>query len=102
MRLPVISVAIALASGCAPTVPKPAGPVTYRCDDGRQFALDVAPSGDAAMISISGMNFQLFREPAANGTRFGCGVLTLTREGDTAEVKMDDAQTFRNCRSVLP
>lgn len=101
MRLFVIALAIAAISGCA-TAPKPAAPVAYRCEDGRQFTLDVAPSGDAATINISGMNFQLFREPAASGTRFGCSVLTVSRDGDVAEVQMEDAPYFRNCRSVQP
>lgn len=102
MRLFVISVGIAVISGCSSTATKPPDLATYRCEDGRQFELGVALAGDAAIISISGMRFQLLREPATNGTRFGCGVLTVWRNGDVTEVQMDDAQVFKNCRPLLP
>lgn len=97
----VIAVVIALLAGCAPVAPKPAVPVAYRCDGGREFALDVAPSGDAAVIDISGMSFRLFREPATtDGTRFSCSVLSVWRHGDMAEVQMEDAQFLTNCRPI--
>ncbi len=100
MRTFVIALVVVIISGCAPVAQKPAAPVAYRCDDGRDFTLDVAPSGDAATINLKGMIFQLLREPASSGTRFSCGVLTVSREGDVTEVQMENEQFLRNCRPL--
>lgn len=102
MRTLVIALVVGMISGCAPVAQKPAAPVAYRCEDGRDFTLAVAPSGETAIVNLSGMSFQLLREPASSGTRFSCSVLTVWRQGDVTEVQMENEQFLRNCRPAPP
>jgi membrane-bound inhibitor of C-type lysozyme len=97
-HLPIIAVLLALA-GCAARPPAPPEVTSYRCDEGRNFALSVAASRKSAQIEFSGMQFALRPAPSASvpGEHFSCDVLTVWREGDRARVDMDGETPFRNC-----
>lgn len=103
MRFPVFGMlagGAAILAGCA-VQPQPPSAVAYRCDDGREFALSVAPSGDTASIEIARMRFSLIADPpAGKGEQFSCSMLTLRRQGETASVDLEGAPHFSNCRVV--
>jgi membrane-bound inhibitor of C-type lysozyme len=74
--------------------------VRHRCDDGRQFALNYRPGGRFARIEIARMRFELEAEsPVGSGERYGCGVLTLWREGQGARVALQGERHF-NCQPL--
>ena len=87
-----------VVAGCA-VQPQSPQALSYRCDDGREFAVSVAPSGGEASIEIARMRFSLVADPAAApGEQFSCSMLTLRRQGDLASVDMEGSQHFSNCR----
>lgn len=89
---------LAALSGCAPFGLAPAPSVSYQCEDGHDFRLTVAPSGDSAIIEISGMRFSLAAEPPrGSGERYECSELGVWREGDVASLRMGQPG-FTNCR----
>ncbi|MCK7491614.1 MAG: hypothetical protein MZW92_07915 [Comamonadaceae bacterium] len=74
------AVLVMALSGCAAIAPLQ--PVHYRCDDGREFSVIYRPAGRSARIDIAGMRFELEPEQTKEGgERYGCGVLTLWRDG---------------------
>lgn len=100
MDLPAFAMLAAVAAslvGCAVQPPQPA--LVYGCDEGREFSLEIAASGETAEIGIARMRFGLLADPAAApGERFSCDMLSLWRQGDMVHVAMDGAPQFRNCR----
>lgn len=99
MRLPCFILLASLLGGCAIQAPLPPQPLTYGCDEGREFSVSVAPAGDTATIVINHMRFGLRAEPATGSEeKFGCDVLTFWREGETARVDMEGSPQFSNCR----
>lgn len=89
---------MAMIAGC--TSMEPARTETYRCDEGREFSVAFT-SRDNIRIDIAEMSFLLRPESVTNtGTTYGCGVLTLWRDGQTARVTMDQAEELQNCRRL--
>lgn len=79
---------LAVLSACAPLDLTRAPGVSYQCEDGHEFRLAVAPSGDSAMIEISGMRFSLAAEPPRGpGERYECSELGVWRDGDVASLR---------------
>lgn len=89
----------ATLAGCALISPQPPQTVSYRCDNGKEFAVTYPPPGEIAMIEIAGMRFPLLPEPSAEPEeRYGCSVLTLWRRGEEARVEMEGDSLYVNCR----
>ena len=94
-----LTIALSLG-GCASLFEAPPPkPVRYVCDEGRQFSIAFLPDAGGANIEINRMRFHLRREAAAE-MRYACDVLTFTGSGDTAEVAIQDAPAYRNCRAA--
>ncbi len=90
------AVLVMALSGCAAIAPLQ--PVHYRCDDGREFSVIYRPAGRSARIDIAGMRFELEPEQTKEGgDRYGCGVLTLWRDGQGARVEMEGQGLYANC-----
>lgn len=93
------ALATTLVAGCSLIPSAAPQPVRYACDAGKGFSVTYLPEHDAATIDIEGSHFSLQAEPTeAGGQRFGCGVLTLWRDGDSARVDMQGVGMFENCR----
>ena len=88
-----------LFAGCSSLQAPSPKPVHYVCDEGRQFSIAFMPDASGANIEINRMRFHLRREAAAE-MRYACDVLTFTGSGDTAEVAIQDAPAYRNCRAA--
>jgi membrane-bound inhibitor of C-type lysozyme len=103
MRHRLLALFTASLTGCTAMSPAPPEAVAFRCEAGRTFSVTPGASGDTAIIDIGGMRFALDAQPAGGpGERYGCGVLTLWRDGDTARVEMDGAGLYQNCRRQVP
>jgi membrane-bound inhibitor of C-type lysozyme len=101
LRSALLPFAVVVIAGCAATPPSPPQPVRYRCDEGRQFAVTYLPGGKFAHIEIARMRFELEAEPAdGSGERYGCGVLTLWRDGQGARVELQGEGMYANCRPL--
>ena len=87
-----------LFAGCSSLQAPSPKPVHYVCDEGRQFSIAFMPDASGANIEINRMRFHLRREAAAE-MRYACDVLTFTGTGETAEVAIQDAPAYRNCRA---
>lgn len=101
MRFPELALCLGIATVVAGCAVQPQSPQTfnYGCDDGREFALRISPSGETASIEIARMHFDLLADPASgSGESFSCSMLTLWRQGEEARVDMEGASHFRNCR----
>lgn len=97
-KISIILAAVILTVGCSvqPTVSQV---LRYRCEDGREFSVSLTQARDTANIEIARMRFVLFADQMASaGEQFSCGILTLRREGDLANVEMEGEPHFRNCR----
>jgi hypothetical protein len=97
-RILVLACGLLLAGCSSLTAPPSSKPVRYACDEGRQFSIAFLPDAGGANIEINRMRFHLRREAAAE-MRYACDVLTFTGSGDTAEVAIQDAPAYRNCRA---
>ncbi|NMG74934.1 MliC family protein [Aromatoleum diolicum] len=99
VRDAVPALLMALSAGCSQIPSATPQPVSYVCDGGKHFSVIYAPARDAATIDIAGSRFGLQAEPTNGvGERYGCGVLTLWRDGDGTRVDMQGAGMFENCR----
>ncbi len=88
-----------LFAGCSSLQAPPPKPVRYVCDEGRQFSIAFMPDASGANIEINRMRFHLQREASVE-RRYACDVLTFTGTGETAEVAIQDAPVYRNCRAA--
>ena len=101
MGVPAFALLVGIAAsvaGCA-VQQQPRPTQVYGCEDGREFSLSIASSGETADIEIARMHFGLVADAAAGlDEKFSCSMLTLWRQGEVARVDMDGAPQFRNCR----
>lgn len=87
-----------VVAGCS-VQPQSPQALSYRCDDGREFVVSTAPSGETASIEIARMRFSLIADlPSGRGEQFSCSMLTLRRQGEMASVDLEGAPHFSNCR----
>jgi len=99
MRHAILAILIMTSGGCSLIPPAAPQPVSYFCEGGKRFSVIYAPARDAATIDIAGSRFGLQAEPTDGvGERYGCGVLTLWRDGDGARLDMQGVDMFENCR----
>ncbi len=96
-RILIMACGLTLA-GCS-SLQAPPEAARYVCDEGRQFSIAFSPDASGANIEINRMRFHLRREAAAE-RRYACDVLTFSAAGETAEVAIQDAPAYRNCRLV--
>ncbi len=96
-RILVLACGLPIAGCSSLRAPPSPEPVHYVCDDGRQFSITFLPGASGANIEINRMRFHLQRE-AATELRYACDVLTFSGAGETAEVAIQDAPAYRNCR----
>ena len=75
--------------------------VTYTCDEGKSFVVEVYENVDIAFLMISGKRFYLHRVLSESGTRYSDGDTTLWIKGQSAFVEIRGQTEFKNC-SVKP
>jgi membrane-bound inhibitor of C-type lysozyme len=71
--------------------------VTYTCDGGKSFVLELYENVDIAFLTISGRSFPLHRMPSASRVKYSDGKTTLWLKGQTASVEIEGQTEFRNC-----
>jgi membrane-bound inhibitor of C-type lysozyme len=76
--------------------------VTYKCEGGRTFEVQFAPSGNLATVTLAGKGYSLPRVPGATQAKFSDGRTTLWLDGQNALMESSVAMTGRNCASVQP
>jgi membrane-bound inhibitor of C-type lysozyme len=75
--------------------------ITYTCDGGKSFVVEVYEQTDIAFLTISEKRFYLHRMPSESGTKYSDGNMTLRIIGQSAFVEIDGQTEFKNC-SVKP
>lgn len=88
------------AFGCSSNKAFKSG-VTYTCDEGKSFVVEVYENVDIAFLMISGKRLYLHRVPSESGTRYSDGDTTLWIKGQSALVEIRGQTEFKNC-SVKP
>jgi membrane-bound inhibitor of C-type lysozyme len=75
--------------------------ITYTCDEGKSFALELYENVDIAFLTLSGKRFYLHRMPFASGVKYSDGNTTLWIKGQNASVEIEGQPEFKSC-SVKP
>jgi membrane-bound inhibitor of C-type lysozyme len=75
--------------------------VTYTCDGGKSFVLELYENVDIAFLTVPGQRFYLHRMPSASRVKYSDGKTTLWIKGQTASVEVEGQTEFENC-SVKP
>ena len=75
--------------------------VTYTCDGGRSFVLELYENVDIAFLTVPGKRLYLHRMPSASEVKYSDGNTTLWIKGQNASIKMGGQTQFENC-SVKP
>jgi len=75
--------------------------ITYTCDEGKSFVVELYEKVDMAFLMIAGKRFYLPRVPSASRTKYSEGNVTLCIEGEKASVEIGGQTEFKNC-SVKP
>lgn len=95
-RRPLLAAMLTLLAGCASVSPRQ--DLDYECEGGRGFQLSIAAGGQSAVINLEGLRFNLQREVSEEaGERFGCGIITVWRNGDGAHVALEDKLRYTHC-----
>jgi putative lipoprotein len=82
-----------------------AGPVTYTCDSGDQFAITFGEAADGrpqATLHRTDGNIVLPLVPAASGARYRADPIDLHTKGDDAYLEDGDGRQLRCTRGTLP
>jgi membrane-bound inhibitor of C-type lysozyme len=75
--------------------------ITYTCDEGKSFVVELYEKVDMAFLMIPGKRFYLPRVPSASRTKYSEGNVTLWIEGEKASVEIEGQTEFKNC-SIKP
>lgn len=75
--------------------------ITYACDEGKSFVLELYENVDIAFLTVPGKRFYLHRMPSASRVKYSDGNTTLWIKGQTASVEIEGRSEFENC-SVKP
>ena len=75
--------------------------ITYACDEGKSFALELYENVDIAFLTVPGKRLYLHRMPSASGVKYSDGNTTLWIKGQKASVEIEGQTEFKNC-SVKP
>jgi membrane-bound inhibitor of C-type lysozyme len=88
------------AFGCSSNKAFKSG-ITYTCDGGKSFVVELYEQADIAFLTISLKRFYLHRMPSKSGTKYSDGNVTLWIIEQSAFVEMDGRPEFKNC-SIKP
>lgn len=75
--------------------------ITYTCDGGKSFVLELYENVDIAFVKTNGKRFYLHRMPSVSKVKYSDGKTTLWIKGQTASVEIEGQTEFENC-SVMP
>jgi membrane-bound inhibitor of C-type lysozyme len=75
--------------------------VTYICDGGKSFELELFENVDIAFLTVPGKRFYLHRMSSPSRVKYSDGQTTLWIKGQTASVEVEGRIEFENC-SVKP
>ncbi len=75
--------------------------ITYTCDEGKSFVVDVYENVDIAFLNTNGKRFYLHRMPSESGTKFSDGNVTLWIKRQGTFVEINGQTELKNC-SVKP
>jgi membrane-bound inhibitor of C-type lysozyme len=84
------------AFGCSSNKAFKSG-ITYTCDGGKSFVVEVYEQTDIAFLTISEKRFYLHRMPSESGTKYSDGNTTLWIIEQSAFVEIDGRPEFKNC-----
>jgi len=96
--------ALALAA-CAADMPRETrfpDKIVYRCDGGRTFQVELAPSGETALLTVDGRAYRLNKVPSAAQRKYSDGRNSLWLDGQSALVEMGYTAFARGCVSETP
>jgi membrane-bound inhibitor of C-type lysozyme len=88
------------AFGCSSNKAFKSG-ITYTCDGGKSFVVELYEQVDIAFLTISPKRFYLHRMPSESGTKYSDGNVTLRIIEQSAFVEIEGQTEFKNC-SVKP
>jgi|GEM_PF-927027 len=92
----LIILILTIAVGCSSNKAFKSG-VTYRCDEGKGFVVEVYENVDIAFLTTPGKRFYLHRMPSESGTKYSDGNTTLWIRGQIASVEIEGQTEFKNC-----
>jgi membrane-bound inhibitor of C-type lysozyme len=98
--LALLVLMLSIALGCSSGKAFKSG-ITYTCDGGKSFVVELYEKVDIAFLKIDGKRFYLPRVPSASRTKYSEGNVTLWIEGEKASVEIEGQTEFKNC-SVKP
>jgi membrane-bound inhibitor of C-type lysozyme len=98
--LALLVLMLSIALGCSSGKAFKSG-ITYTCDGGKSFVVELYEKVDIAFLKIDGKRFYLPRVPSASRTKYSEGNVTLWIEGEKASVEIEGKTEFKNC-SVKP
>jgi membrane-bound inhibitor of C-type lysozyme len=75
--------------------------VTYTCDEGKSFELELFENVDIAFLTLPGRRFYLHRMSSASGVKYSDGSTTLWIRGKNASVETEGRTELKNC-SIKP
>jgi membrane-bound inhibitor of C-type lysozyme len=98
MQLGILAIflVVTIVFGCSSDKAFKSG-VTYACDEGKSFVLDLYENVDLAFLTIPGNRYYLHRMPSASGVKYSDGNTTLRIKGQKASVEMEGQGEFKNC-----
>lgn len=76
--------------------PKIINTVTYRCDEGKGFTAEYRDN-ETVRATFGSKVLELPQVPAASGTQYSDGSVTVFSKGNTAFVDVGDKRLFDNC-----
>ena len=71
--------------------------VTYTCDGGKSFVVEVYEQVDIAFLKIEEKRFYLPRVASESGKKYSDGGTTLWLKGQSASVETEGRSEFNNC-----
>ena len=71
--------------------------VTYKCDGGKSFVLELYENVDLAFLTVPGKRFYLHRMPSASRVKYSDGKTTLWIKGQAASIEIEGQTEFENC-----
>jgi membrane-bound inhibitor of C-type lysozyme len=71
--------------------------ITYTCDDGKIFVVELYDKVDIAFLNINKKRFYLPRVASDSGAKYSEGNVTLWIKGKGASVEIEGRSEFKNC-----
>jgi len=96
LSLALFALMLTVVLGCSSNKAFKSG-ITYTCDGGKSFVVELYEQADIAFLTISLKRFYLHRMPSKSGTKYSDGNVTLWIIEQSAFVEMDGQTEFKNC-----